>query len=311
MPAPSEARQLIAGPGDAGRRLAQFLVEKITGTSRARIQALVRAGRVRVNAPGSTQGSPAKAGYRLRGGETVTVEWQPPRPLRAFAEDIPLEILYEDDELVVVNKPAGMAVHAGAGRDAGTLVNALLGRFGALSGASGEIRPAIVHRLDRQTSGVLLVARTDQAHRALAAQFQAREVSKTYLALVHGRVEAERGRIAAPIARDLKRRRRMTSRRRGGREALTEFRVLRRLPRFTLLEVTIHTGRTHQIRVHLAAEGHPVAGDTLYGAPGGLLGRNFLHAARIGFRHPADGRPMEFSAPLPAELQAFLGNEEG
>ena len=295
-------RQFQAEAGDAGRRLDQFLVEKMEGLSRARIQQLLKNRRVLVN------GSAAKASYRLRGGDAITVEWEPPPPLRAFPEDLPLDILYEDDDLVAVNKPAGMPVHAGAGRRSGTLVNALLHRFGALSQVGGQLRPGIVHRLDRQTSGVLLVAKNDQAHRALAEQFEKRAVEKTYMALVQGDVRPEAGKISAPIARDLVRRRRMTARRRTGRAALTEYRVLRRLPGYTLLEVAIHTGRTHQIRVHLSNLGHPVVGDTLYGARGGVLDRNFLHASRIRFRHPRSGESMDISAPLPAELQAFLGS---
>jgi len=293
-------RTFTAGETDAGKRLDQFLVEQIGGVSRARIQQLLGAGRVTVN------DGAAKASHRLRGGQRVAVEWEAPRPLRAFAEDIPLDVLHEDESLIVVNKPAGMAVHAGAGRTSGTLVNALLHRFGPLSSVSGELRPGIVHRLDRQTSGVLVAAKNDAAHRGLAEQFQHREVGKAYIALVHGSLAEDRGRVETPIARDLVRRQRMTSRRRSGREARTEYRVLRRFPGFTLLEVEIHTGRTHQIRVHLSSLGHPVAGDTLYGAPGGLLGRNFLHAARIRFRHPLSGDALEFSAPLPAELEEFL-----
>ncbi len=293
-------RTFQAEAADSGKRLDQFLVEKLGDVSRERVKQLLANGRVRLD-----RGA-VKASYRMRGGETVAVEWEPPPPLRAYPEDIPLDILYEDEDLVAVNKPAGMVVHAGAGRQSGTLVNALLHRFGKLSTLGSELRPGIVHRLDRQSSGVLLVARHDRAHRSLAEQFRRREVGKTYLALVHGSVRAEQGRIAAPIARDLVRRRRMTARRRSGREAVTEYRVLRRFAGFTLLEVTIHTGRTHQIRVHLSTMGHPVAGDTLYGAPGGVLDRNFLHAARIAFRHPRTGQPMEIPAPLPAELRAFL-----
>jgi 23S rRNA pseudouridine1911/1915/1917 synthase len=293
-------KQFQAEAGDAGKRLDRFLTDKLQTESRARVQQLLRDGRV------SVEGARAKASHRLRGGEAIAMEWEARPPLRAFPEDIPLEVLYEDEDLIAVNKPAGMPVHAGAGRQAGTLVNALLHRFDKLSQLGGELRPGIVHRLDRLTSGVLLAAKNDPAHRALAEQFRRRQVEKTYIALVQGSLEPERGRISAPIARDLLRRRRMTARRRSGREALTEYRVLRRWPGYTLLEVRIHTGRTHQIRVHLSNLGHPVAGDTLYGARGGLLARNFLHAARIRFRHPRTGTPLEFSAPLPPELQAFL-----
>lgn len=297
--------QFKAEPADAGKRLDQFVVEKLESASRARVQELMERGRVRLN------GAPAKASYRIRGGENVVVEWQPRPPLHAFPEDLALDILYEDADIVVVNKAAGMPVHAGAGRHAGTLVNALLHRYGNLSAVAGEVRPGIVHRLDRLTSGAMIVARNDEAHRALAAQFQGREVSKTYLALVHGHVAQEKGRIAAPIARDLVRRHRMTSRRvRGAREALSEYRVRQRFTRdgqkFTLLEVSIHTGRTHQIRVHLSSIGHPVVGDSLYGAPKGLLDRQFLHAWTLGLRHPRTGEALEFKAPLPDGLKEFL-----
>ena len=299
-PKPQDTRRFQAAGEDAGKRLDVFLVEKLDGASRARIQELIAGGHIRVN------GETARASLRLRGGEAAEVTWQPRPPLRAFAEDLPLTVLYQDDEIIVVDKPAGMPVHAGAGRDAGTLVNALLHQFGPLSGGAGDLRPGIVHRLDRLTSGVLVVARSDEAHQALGAQFQAREVGKTYIALVHGNVAEERGRFDAPIARDLARRHRMTARRRSGRQALTEYRVVRRFARHTLLEVRIHTGRTHQIRVHLSTAGHPVVGDTTYGAPGGVIERYFLHAARLAFRHPRTGVPLEFSAPLPADLAAFL-----
>ena len=294
----------MAEATDAGKRLDQFLVEHLEDVSRVHVQRLLRAGRVEMDGGG------AKASHRLQGGERISLDWEPPAPLRALPEDIPLEVLYEDDDLVAVNKPAGMATHPGAGRPSGTLVNAVLHRFGLLSRVGGELRPGIVHRLDRQTSGVLLVAKNDIAHRRLAEQFRARTIAKTYLALVHGVVRPEKDRIAAPIARDLQRRRRMTARRQGdkAREALTEYKVLRRLPRFTLLEVTLHTGRTHQARVHLASRGHPIVGDTLYGAPGGLLDRNFLHAASIGFCHPRTGETLEISAPLPPALEKFLAS---
>ncbi|MGH9783075.1 MAG: RluA family pseudouridine synthase, partial [Terriglobia bacterium] len=298
---------------------------------------------------------PVKAGYRLRGGERVWIEPQPPPPLRAYPEAIPLEILYEDEDVVAINKPAGMVVHLGAGVRSGTLVNALLHHLQSLSRVGGELRPGIVHRLDRNTSGVMLVAKNDVAHQKLAAQFAGRTVEKQYLALVHGSVVAERGEIAAPISRDRLRRARMTTRRRPGpgvRAALSRYRVLRRFQGCTLLEVEILTGRTHQVRVHLASLGHPVVGDTLYGAPGKLpaewfqapatfsdyppdpasarfhsgkkqsaksadgllfptLPRNFLHAARIVFRHPRTGSPVEVRAPVPQELAAFLSRLTG
>ncbi|MGH9492967.1 MAG: RluA family pseudouridine synthase, partial [Terriglobales bacterium] len=299
----------------------QYLAVQLTEVSRARVQQLIRQGKVEVN------GAPAKASLRLKGNETVTLlgPAQAP-PLRAVPEDIPLDVVYEDETLAVVSKPAGMMVHAGAGRvdearNRGTLVNALLHHLATLSGVGGELRPGIVHRLDKQTSGLMVVAKDDAAHRKLAAQFAQREVHKKYVALVHGWVRREEGAVEQAIARDRVRRTRMTTRRSGGRAALSRYRVLERLEtpwgRFTLLEVTIATGRTHQIRVHLASLGHPVVGDALYGAPRQLrsrdgksqrptLARNFLHAAALEFTHPRSGKPLSFSQPLPPELEEFL-----
>jgi 23S rRNA pseudouridine1911/1915/1917 synthase len=297
--------RLTAEPEDAGKRLDRMLHERLPQYSRARIQDWIGAGRVLVN---GKAGRPSRA---VRPGDAIDVEPADPRPLAAGPEDIPLSILYEDEDVVAIDKPAGMAVHAGAGLHSGTLVNALLHRFGALSSAGGALRPGIVHRLDRFTSGVLLVAKNDFAHQKLAAQFAGRQVEKVYLALVHGRVRDERGRIERPIARDPVRRIRMTARLAAGRPAWSEYRVLRRFERFTLLEVRIGTGRTHQIRVHLSSIGHPVAGDTLYGAPAKIegrppLGRYFLHAHRIRFRRPATGEEIAVVSPLPRELEEWM-----
>jgi 23S rRNA pseudouridine1911/1915/1917 synthase len=305
-------------PEDAGKRLDQFLATQLPEVSRQQVQQLIREQKALVN------DAAAKASLRLRGGERITLlgPAQPP-PLRALPEDIPLDIVYEDDDLAVVNKPAGMMVHAGAGaleqdRNRGTLVNALLHRFGKLSGLGGELRPGIVHRLDKATSGLIVVARNDEAHRRLSAQFSGRKVKKTYLALVHGWLKQDRGTIRSGISRDRVRRTRMTTRREGGREAITHYRVQRRLEtafgKFTLLELKIDTGRTHQIRVHLASLGHAVVGDTLYGAPREIRGkadrislpRNFLHAAALEFEHPRHGKALAFSRPLPQELEDFL-----
>src|ERR1700719_4038077 len=284
---------------DAGKRLDQFLAAHLRETSRARVQQLISQNLVLVD------NSQAKASLRLRGGERIAVlAAAQSAPLRAMAEGIPLDIIYEDDDLAVVNKPAGMMVHAGAGatddqRNRGTLVNALLHHFGQLSSASGELRPGIVHRLDKATSGLIVVAKSDETHRRLAAQFVAREVKKKYLALVQGWLKRERGTIASSISRDQVRRTRMTTRRAGGREAISHYTVQRKLDtpwgKFSLLEVQIDTGRTHQIRVHLASLRHPVVGDILYGAPRQLpakdgtslpLERNFLHAAALQLQHP-------------------------
>jgi len=304
---------------DAGKRLDQFLVSQIAGTSRARVQQLIEEKKVLVN------DRAAKTSLRLRGGERIAIlgDVKLP-PLRAMAEEIPLDIVYEDDDLAVVNKAAGMMVHAGAGatedeRNRGTLVNALLHRFGKLSGVGGELRPGIVHRLDKATSGLIVVAKNDEAHRKLAAQFARRVVKKTYIALVHGWMKQDRGTISSSISRDRVRRTRMTTKHSGGREAITHYAVQDRIDskygKFTLLEVRIDTGRTHQIRVHLASLRHPVVGDTLYGAPREigakngpciLLPRNFLHAAALQLRHPRSGEALSFARPLPEELQAFL-----
>jgi 23S rRNA pseudouridine1911/1915/1917 synthase len=312
-------KTFVIAAEDAGKRLDQFLVTKIPEVSRVRIQQLIAQAKVRVNA------AVAKPSLKLRGGERVQVfgPAQVP-PLRAMPEDIPLDMVYEDEDLAVVNKPAGMMVHAGAGatddaRNRGTLVNALLHRLGKLSQAGGELRPGIVHRLDRSTSGLIVVAKNDRAHRNLAEQFAGREVHKTYIALVHGILAKETGTVATSISRDTIRRTRMTTRRSGGRTAVTHWRVLERIDgpwgKFTLAEVKIETGRTHQIRVHLSSIGHPVVGDTLYGAPRQIKGpenaalslpRNFLHAAEIEFTHPRSHARLHFSRTLPPELQEFL-----
>ncbi len=314
-------KALTPGTEDAGKRLDQFLAGQLPEVSRVRVQQLIAQDLVRVD------GRAAKASQRLRGGERVEVLGEAKAtPLRAIPEDIPLDIVYEDDWLAIVNKPAGMMVHAGSGategtRNRGTLVNALLHRFGSLSGVGGALRPGIVHRLDKATSGLMVVAKNDAAHRQLARQFAGRAVKKTYFALVHGWPRQERGTITSAISRDRMRRTRMTTRRSGGREAVSHYRVLRRIEggygKFALLEVRIDTGRTHQIRVHMASIGHPVVGDTLYGAPRQIrdpkgrlpslsLPRNFLHAAKVEFEHPKTGEGLAFSRALPEELEDFL-----
>jgi 23S rRNA pseudouridine1911/1915/1917 synthase len=297
--------RLSAEPNETGQRLDQMLHQRLPQYSRSRIQQWIKGGRVLVN------GVAARPSHALRAGEAIEVEPAEAPPLHAVPEDIPLAVLYEDPDLVAIDKPAGMVVHAGAGVHSGTVVNALLHRFDALSGVAGALRPGIVHRLDRYTSGVLLVAKNDAAHRQLAAQFSGRQVEKVYLALVHGKVKNESGRMERPIARDPVRRTRMTARLDKGRAAWSEYRVLRRFDRFTLLEVKIGTGRTHQIRVHLSSIGHPVAGDTLYGAPAKVegrppLGRYFLHAHRIRFHQPSTGEEIAVESPLPPELDAWM-----
>src|SRR5580704_5527572 len=301
----SLATSLTPAAQDAGKRLDHYLQEHLPAYSRARIQSWIRSGAVMVNRIA------AKASMQLHGGELIAVTPEALPPLTASPEDLPIDILYEDDAVIAVKKPASVVVHAGAGAHSGTLVNRLVHHFAALSKVGGDLRPGIVHRLDRGTSGVLLVARTDAAHRALAAQFAARTVEKTYLALVQGRIAPESGRIDTPITRDPVHRTRMTARLGHGRDAHTQYRVRQRLERFTFLEVRIGTGRTHQIRAHLASIGHPVAGDRLYGARPfpALPNRVFLHAWRIVFSSPAfpaGAERVTVEAPLPPELDRLL-----
>jgi 23S rRNA pseudouridine1911/1915/1917 synthase len=293
--------QLHVEGDEAGQRLDQFLSRRLPAYSRSRIQEWVKSGLVLLD------GKPARSSHTVRAGESLDVTPADPPPLHAVAEEIPLTILYEDADLVAIDKPAGMVVHAGAGVHSGTVVNALLHRFAALSEVGGALRPGIVHRLDRFTSGVLLVAKNDAAHHALAAQFSGRRIEKVYLALVHGVVKQDTGRIERPIARDPIHRTRMTARLAEGRAAWSEYRVLRRFERFTFVEVRIGTGRTHQIRVHLASIGHPVAGDPLYGAPKDPdHARYFLHAHRIRFARPSDGQLITIESALPQDLQSWL-----
>jgi 23S rRNA pseudouridine1911/1915/1917 synthase len=296
----SDDRSINAAVSDAGKRLDQFLRERLPEYSRSRLQDWIEQGRVLVN------GSPEKRSYSVKGTERIRVEPAELPPLRATPEDLPIEVLYEDADVIAINKPAGMVVHTGAGRHSGTLVNAVLHRFGQLSSVGGDLRPGIVHRLDRFTSGVILVARGDAAHRNLAEQFASRQVEKIYVALVHGRVKNDQGRIETPIARDPVRRVRMTARLTHGRQAITSYQVLKRFEKFTLLEVKIGTGRTHQIRVHLASIRHPVVGDKLYGAPASDLGRYFLHARQITFTSPTTGERITVAAPLPDDLEIHL-----
>jgi 23S rRNA pseudouridine1911/1915/1917 synthase len=324
----SETETLVVPVEAAGWRLDQFLAGALDGVSRSRVQQLVEQGEVLV------EGKREKASLKLRGGESVSVHGQQQTtPLEAKPEAIPLEIVYEDDDLAVVNKPAGMMVHAGSGatedaRSGGTLVNALLHRFKTLSSVGGELRPGIVHRLDKETSGLILIARNDKAHEALAEMFATRQMTKTYIALVQGKLPEDGATIQAPISRDSVRRTRMTTRRLdGARQAISHYRVTERLDTrfgpFTLARVRIETGRTHQIRVHMASISHPVVGDTLYGAAEKIialplsttrkaarevlvLGRNFLHASELEFKHPISGKSVQLTSPLPQELAAFL-----
>lgn len=296
----------------AGARLDAFLASHIEGWSRARLQRLIEDGDVLVN------GRTAKPSYKLRPNDEIEGDLTTLSTTSFIPEDIPIEVIHEDDDLIVVNKPAGMVVHPGAGAKTGTLANALAFHFQNLPTAGGSARPGIVHRLDKGTSGLLLVAKTEQAHESLSDQFRAREVFKSYVALVHGQMERDRGEIDEPIARDPRHRTRMAIVR-GGRSALSIYRARERFERFTLIDVELKTGRTHQIRVHLAWLKHPVVGDEVYGSGRdktvadpkvrgqiAKLGRQFLHAEKLGFSHPKSGERWNFTSPLPTELQNLL-----
>ncbi len=296
-------------PAAAGTRLDRWVTERFPDLSRARAQGLIAGGHVRVD------GAPSKPAHRLRAGETVEVEIPPRPPETLVPEPAALAIVHEDEQVLVLDKPAGLVVHPGAGHARGTLAAAVLAHAPAIAGVGGARRPGIVHRLDKDTSGLLVVAKTRPAYDALVAQLAAREVRRTYLAVVHGRVGPDAGVVDKPIGRHPHDRVKMAVRPAGrGKRAVTRFRVLERFPDFTLVEARLETGRTHQIRVHLASLGHPVAGDDVYGGGrrrrplpvpvGGLA----LHAAALAFLHPATGRLREFTAPLPARLERLLSH---
>ena len=300
------------GSDDAGNRLDTYLASQIEGWSRARLQRLIENEDVLVN------GKAVKPSYKLREHDEVEVELIAPATDAFVPENIPIEIVYEDDTLVVVNKPAGLVVHPAAGMPSGTLANALAYHFQNLPGGGTGVRPGLVHRLDRDTSGLLVVAKTDSALENLSDQFRDRTVYKSYIALVHGRMEANSGKIDQPLARDPSNRTRMAVVR-GGRNSLTLYHVRRGFDRFTLLDVELKTGRTHQIRVHLAWLKHPVVGDETYG--GGRdntiqdarlrarvrsLNRQFLHAEKLAFTHPKTNEIVKFESPLPADLAGLL-----
>jgi 23S rRNA pseudouridine1911/1915/1917 synthase len=322
-------RELLASASDSGARLDRFIAAHCPELSRTRVQELIVSGLVQINGHAAKKGS-----HHLRGGEKITLEITERPPIRAEAESIPLNVLYEDNDVIAINKPAGMTVHAGAGAISGTLVNALLGRGQSLSQSGDPLRPGIVHRLDKETSGVILVAKNDAAHAKLGEAFRQRTVKKTYIALVQGLLKEKTGRIELAIGRDPIHRTRMAVERKtwhgaamsNPRAARTDWRSLATIANATLVEVQLHTGRTHQIRVHFSALKHPVVGDTLYGAAKQLsvsvssdrvgvardnatlppLGRNFLHAANLGFPQPRTGEWIEVRAPLPSDLQDFL-----
>jgi 23S rRNA pseudouridine1911/1915/1917 synthase len=301
--------KITVSPEQDGLRLDAFLAAAIPGRSRSQIQKWLKDGHI-VGA-----GKDLRASTLVRAGQTFDVEVPVPVEARAVAEEIPLPILYEDADVVVIDKPAGMVVHPGAGHEGGTVVNALLHHVEDLSGIGGELRPGIVHRLDRGTSGVMIAAKNDTAHQELARQFHDREVEKDYIALVWGLVQQGR-RIDLPIGRDPGDRQKMSTRARRARTAVTRVVKAEHLRGVSLLQVAIATGRTHQIRVHLSAIGHPIVGDPTYGGVHRRvandvravqrLGRPFLHAERLAFTHPTEDRRMEFSSPLPADLQSVL-----
>jgi 23S rRNA pseudouridine1911/1915/1917 synthase len=299
-----------------GPRLDRYLAEIWPDLSRSRLQSLILNGLVCVNGAG------ARSSYKVRQGDLLSVSIPPPSHLSLSPEDIPLSVIYEDADLVVIDKPAGLVVHPGPGHPAGTLVNALLAHCPDLAGIGGVERPGIVHRLDKDTSGLMVVAKNEAAHQSLTRQMKERTVTKGYLALVHGEPRPPQGTIDAPIGRDPRNRQRMAVVS-GGRAASSAYTTIQRLGAYSLVEVRIHTGRTHQIRVHLAYVGHPVVGDPVYGrkgkgaaAPGGVtLDRQFLHAAVLGFRLPCSGEYREFRCDLPEDLRAVLealgsGNRE-
>jgi 23S rRNA pseudouridine1911/1915/1917 synthase len=311
-----QSRRLIFERGRMPERLDRFLAESLPELTRSQLKKLIDEGRVLL------EGTAAKAGTKLRGGERIVVSVPPPAPVEALPESIPLRILYEDKHLIVVDKPAGMVVHPAPGHQQGTLVNALLHHCSDLSGIGGKLRPGIVHRLDKDTSGVMLATKDDATHQHLARQFKAHTISRRYVALVHGLVQNDRGTVDRPIGRHPTQRKKMSGTGRRGRRAVTHWQVLRRYDRdrLTLVELSLETGRTHQIRVHFSEMNLPLVGDPVYGNPKKAsaladlelrkrvqnLRRQALHARLLGFIHPASGDYMEFESPLPADLQEIL-----
>jgi 23S rRNA pseudouridine1911/1915/1917 synthase len=300
--------KLLARPDDRGLRLDIFLAERLKNLTRSQIQKLNRSGAIRI------EGRQDKTGYRMRGGETVEVDLHSLEPAHLTPEHIALQIYFEDADLAVIEKPAGMVVHPGSGTKTGTVAHALLFHFQNLSTAGGEGRPGIVHRLDKNTSGLLIVAKNNTAHARLSKAFHDREIQKTYIALVHGKPSRDEGKIELSVGRHPTLRTKMAAGKPRGRSAYTEYRVLDYFRGFALLEVRIKSGRTHQIRVHLSAIGHPVVGDNVYGERAykeftkrfGPFNRFFLHASDLGFVHPTTGMDLQFHSPLPPELQKLM-----
>ena len=291
----------VAEKEDAGKRVDVFLAENVTGLTRSRIKNMLEEGLVKVGGKTVT-----KSGYAIKYDDEVEIEIPDAKPLDAKAEDIPVEIVYEDDQLAVVNKAQGMVVHPANGNESGTLVNALLFRLDSLSGINGVARPGIVHRIDKDTSGLLVVAKTDEAHKNLAKQIAEKSAKRQYVALVDGNIKEDEGIVDKPIARSTQDRKKMAVQE-GGRRAVTEWKVLERFGKYTLMEFNLQTGRTHQIRVHAKFLHHPVTGDPVYGGSNefGLKGP-LLHAYKLTFTHPTTGETMTFTAPLPDYFEKVL-----
>ena len=303
-----ETTILTATPEAAGQRLDAFLAEALPELTRSAAQRLIAEGQVAVDGK-----IPTKS-LKLAGGETVSVSLPEPEEAQALPEDIPLDVVYEDDDVIVVNKPVGMVVHPAPGHSGGTLVNALLHHCGdSLSGIGGELRPGIVHRIDRDTSGLIIAAKNDFAHQALSAQLQDHSLCRTYEAVVVGNLREDSGTVDAPIGRCPSDRKKMAVVRQGGKNAVTHWQVLERFPGYTYVRCRLETGRTHQIRVHMAYIGHPLYGDTVYGAkkPAPGMTGQCLHAVGLTFRHPRTGETVELSCPLNEEFTAFLRKLRG
>ena len=313
-----QVKTFTATSEQASERLDIFLAAKLPELTRSRIKALVDEGKATVNQ------KPAKAGYKVREDDAISISVPEPKGELTEAEDIPLDVIYEDEDIIIVNKPADMSVHPGAGRPSGTLVNALLFHAGKLAAIGGPLRPGIVHRLDKDTTGVLVAAKNDQSYLNLTNQFKERTTRRKYLALVWGRMRCDEGTISIAIGRDSVQRKRISTRARVKRAAVTKYTVLKRFPLMTLIELKLETGRTHQIRVHLAEIGHPVVGDQVYGkrpVPPALakpvsdivkgINRQMLHAYSLGITHPKSGAPLDFSAPMPPDMQRLVDALEG